>query len=142
MSSNGFNYVLDFLKKDADTVPALGHAIAVRIVKFCMLGFPDGQTLSETASITIRETINLDELMDQMIDVISSSVKAQSDSVNKFGGVNQVQFLVDTLQLLQYVLKQGHDSQMEKLFASNELDFSNSACRYTLQVTAGSNACR
>ena len=61
--------------------------------------------------------------MDQMIDVISSSVKAQSDSVNKFGGVNQVQFLVDTLQILQYVLKQGHDSQMEKLFASNELDF-------------------
>ena len=88
-----------------------------------MLGFPDGQTLSETASITIRETINLDELMNQMIDVISSSVKAQSDSVNKFGGVNQVQFLVDTPQLLQYVLKQGHDSQMEKLFASNELDF-------------------
>ena len=37
MSSNGFTCAR-FPQKDADTVPALGHAIAVGC-KFCMLGF-------------------------------------------------------------------------------------------------------
>ncbi len=124
IASNGFKYVLDFLKKDANIVPALGHSIAIRILKFCLLGFPDNHVLSESAELTIKNTVNLDEVIDQMIDVIASSVKAQSNPVNNFGGINQVQFLIDTLEILQFILKQGNgEMQMEKLFASNELEF-------------------
>ena len=88
------------------------------------MGFPDNHVLSESAELTIKNTVNLDEVIDQMIDVIASSVKAQSNQVNNFGGINQVQFLIDTLEILQFILKQGNgDMQMEKLFASNELEF-------------------
>ena len=122
VQSGGFRCVLNLFK--SGSMPTAGYTASIRILQNCLIGFEDGTQFSDASKASIMNDVNLEELLGLMIDVVVSSLRS-NDVVPGENKSEQQKLLIDTLQILQFILREGADGNclVEKLFVSNEMKF-------------------